>query len=592
MKLSYSRVGVFKQCPYRYKLQYIDHLKTIFNCDPANALVIGQALHTGLEKGVDAAIEEYYSSYPIITDLHVHEEIKLRNLIPKAADMLPDGVEHEVKLNGEDFVGYIDLLMPVGDNAFDIYDFKYSNAVDRYKESAQLHLYKYYFERTHPGKHINKLFYLIVPKTQIRQKKSEPTLFEFRNRLDQTLAELFPQIIEVQYDPNKVIDFLHDTKHLMECQEYEKSPSRLCDWCDYQKYCESDGKNRTDLLPSKGEINMLPKNERCPIQKTNYMKGWIYAPPFSGKTTFLDKAPDPLNLNTDGNTKYVTMQRQLLADQVKEAGRRTERTFAWQILKDAIADLEKGSDFETILLDLVEDTYEMCRLYMYDKLGITHESDDSFRAWDKVRTEYLSTIRRLLVLPYNIFLLSHEDTSKDLTSRNGDKITAIKPNINDKVANKLAGMVDFVARIEVNDDDTRYLSFKTNDVIFGGGRLNMGVDKIPLEWDELVKVYESVTEVKEEKKRAKKAEKPVDEPVSETGTDHDSGDNDSTDATKEEPPKRTRRRRAPDDSGDTEESAEPAAEEPAKEDRGAEETSDASEAPKKRTRRRRTKEKE
>ena len=322
------------------------------------------------------------------------------------------------------------------------------------------------------------------------------------------------------------------------------------------------------------------------------MKGWIYAPPFSGKTTFLDKAPDPLNLNTDGNTKYVTMQRQLLADQVKEAGRRTERTFAWQILKDAIADLEKGSDFETILLDLVEDTYEMCRLYMYDKLGITHESDDSFRAWDKVRTEYLSTIRRLLVLPYNIFLLSHEDTSKDLTSRNGDKITAIKPNINDKVANKLAGMVDFVARIEVNDDDTRYLSFKTNDVIFGGGRLNMGVDKIPLEWDELVKVYESVTEVKEEKKRAKKAEKPVDEPVSETGTDHDSGDNDSTDATKEEPPKRTRRRRAPDDSGDTEESAEPAAEEPAKEDRGAEETSDASEAPKKRTRRRRTKEKE
>ncbi|WP_241360469.1 PD-(D/E)XK nuclease family protein, partial [Pseudomonas aeruginosa] len=109
----------------------------------------------------------------------VHEEIKLRNLIPKAADMLPDGGEHEVKLDCEDFVGYIDLLVPVGDNAFDIHDFKYSNAVDRYKESAQLHLYKYYFERTHPGKHIDKLFYLIVPKTQIRQKKSEPTLFEF-----------------------------------------------------------------------------------------------------------------------------------------------------------------------------------------------------------------------------------------------------------------------------------------------------------------------------------------------------------------------------------------------------------------------------
>ena len=38
-------------------------------------------------------------------------------------------------------------------------------------------------------------------------------------------------------------------------------------------------------------------------------------------------------------------------------------------------------------------------------LSLIHISDDSFRAWDKVRTEYLSTIRRLLVLPYNLSLI-------------------------------------------------------------------------------------------------------------------------------------------------------------------------------------------
>ena len=86
---------------------------------------------------------------------------------------------------------------------------------------------------------------------------------------------------------------------------------------------------------------------------------------------------------------------------------------------------------------------------MYDRLGITHESDDSFRAWDKVRTEFLSTIRRLMNLDYeNIVLISHEDTSKDITKKSGDKITAIKPNIADKVANKIAGMVDIVARLK------------------------------------------------------------------------------------------------------------------------------------------------
>jgi hypothetical protein len=128
---------------------------------------------------------------------------------------------------------------------------------------------------------------------------------------------------------------------------------------------------------------------------------------------------------------------------------------------------------------------------MYDKLGITHESDDSFRAWDKVRTEFLSTIRKLINLDYeNIILISHEDTSKDITKKTGDKITAIKPNINDKVANKIAGMVDIVARVVV-DGDVRTLEFKSDEVIFGGGRLkNISTTSIPLVWDDLCKVYD------------------------------------------------------------------------------------------------------
>ena len=169
----------------------------------------------------------------------------------------------------------------------------------------------------------------------------------------------------------------------------------------------------------------------------------------------------------------------------------------WDVNKqiEAIDELEKTAGqngFKTIIVDLLEDTYESCRLFMYDRLGITHESDDSFRAWDKVRTEFLSTIRRLMNLDYeNIVLISHEDTSKDITKKSGDKITAIKPNIADKVANKIAGMVDIVARVVVEDDETRTLNFKSNEVIFGGGRLkNIKTTSIPLDWDELLKVYD------------------------------------------------------------------------------------------------------
>lgn len=496
MQVSYSRVGTFLSCPYKWKLSYKDRWTTLPTDDPQSPLVLGHALHTGIEKDTRTAIREYFSAYPIIDDRHINEAIKIENLIPKVKDIIPAG-QHEVKLECEDFIGFIDLLVPVDEDTFDIYDFKYSNNVDHYMESGQLHVYKYFFERLNPGKRIRNLYFLFIPKTMIRQKKTED-LYQFRTRLLDTLSNMYPDIKQVQYQPNKVMEFLLDTKHMVECTKFEKNPTRLCDWCDYKDYCQ------------KGiDYFMLPKNERIPVGTTKFMKGWIYGAPFSGKTTFLDNAPDPLNLNTDGNTKYVTMQRVRVRDEVTIEGRITKRKFAWEIFKEMIADLEKGSDFKTIIVDLVEDTREMCRLYMYDKLGISHESDGGYgKGWDMIKTEYLSTMRRLLQLDYNIFLLSHEDVSKDLTKKTGEKISRIAPNIQEALANKLAGMVDFVARVVVEDDDSRWLSFKTNEVIFGGGRLKIDVDRIPLDWDELMKVYQAAnSQATPEPEKVEKTEK-------------------------------------------------------------------------------------
>jgi hypothetical protein len=173
-------------------------------------------------------------------------------------------------------------------------------------------------------------------------------------------------------------------------------------------------------------------------------------------------------------------------------GRITKRKLAWEVFKEYIEELErKQNTYKTIVVDLVNDTYEMCRLYMYNKLGITHESDDTFRAWDKVRTEYLSTMRRVLHLPYdNIILISHEDSTKDLTKKSGEKITSIKPKFPDKVADALAGMVGFVGRVYV-DDGKHLLSVKSDEVVYGGGRLKVSDAIIPLEWDEVVKLFEA-----------------------------------------------------------------------------------------------------
>ena len=475
--LGYSAVSTFENCPYQYKLRYIDKVEMLDDYEATDALKIGTALHRGIETDVSTAIQEYYNSYPIITDAHITEAIKLETMIPKVKEVIPDG-QHEVFFKYGAFKGTIDLLVDNKDGTFSIYDFKYSNSIERYMQSAQLHVYKAFAEKT-LNITVSHLYFVFVQKVQIRQKKTED-LNRFRLRLKSTLQEAQVQVKEISYDANKVIDFMQNQVNILTCDDYIKTPSKLCDWCEYQNFCEN------------GEaINMaLPSTNRVEVKKDSFKKVWIYGQPYSGKTTFADQAPTPLNLNTDGNVKYVTMPRMAIKDEVTTEGRITKRKFAWEIFKEAITDLEKGSDFETIVVDLLEDTYEYCRLYMYDQLGITHESDDSFRAWDKVRTEYLSNIKRLLNLDYNIILISHEDTSKDLTKKGGDKVTAIMPNLNEKASKKIAGMVDLVARLVV-DGDKRTLNFKSDEVVFGGGRLQgVKTTEIPLSWDALCEVYD------------------------------------------------------------------------------------------------------
>ena len=469
-------------------MRYLQGITTIPATEPDNPLILGQAVHTGIEKSLEEAIREYCFSFPIITDEHINEIIKFETVIPLAKTAIPPGGKFEVEIKDDDFHGFIDYLVPATvfergvelPDTYDLYDFKYSNNVSGYKQSGQLHEYKYFFEKNNPGKKIRNIFFVFIPKVTIKKKKTE-TLLEFRQRLKEALSGVEVKIVQIEFNIEKVIEFLFGIKAVNEETEFPQEKSYLCRYCEFQEYCEK-GWNY---------FMKLPENKRRNIEAVEKRVLWIYGVPFCGKTTFANAFPDPLMLNTDGNIKFVDAPYIRIKDEVKVEGRQTKRTLAWELFKDTISELEKKENsFRTIIVDLLEDLYEHCRLYMYQQMGITHESDDSFRAWDKVRGEFLNTLKRLMNLDYeNIILISHEDTSKDITRKGGDKITAIKPNLQEKVANKVAGMVDVVARI-VADGDARTFSFKSNEVIFGGGRLKVNAKDIPLDVDALFAVYD------------------------------------------------------------------------------------------------------
>ena len=84
MQYSHSRVECYDKCPFQFKLRYIDRLTTIPTPAASSPLIVGSALHLGLEKGIEEMKKYYYNQYPLVTDLHINEMIKLvKNKFPE-----------------------------------------------------------------------------------------------------------------------------------------------------------------------------------------------------------------------------------------------------------------------------------------------------------------------------------------------------------------------------------------------------------------------------------------------------------------------------------------------------------------------------
>lgn len=240
MSYSYSKVKTFKDCPYKYYLKYIKNLKPRPSVDPSSPLFLGTACHTGIEtRSVEKAIEEYKSNYKFINPLHEAEMVKLRKVLEKAIVQIPEG-EYEYKIADEDgFVGYIDCLVPVGEDTYDILDFKYSNNQSKYKRSGQIHIYKYYFEKL-TGKKIRNIYYVFIPK--------------LRNPDDEV-----PDIdmVPIKYNPQQITMFQMSKEEMDKATVFEKCPNHYCSSCDYCRFCSSNGEDMTGLITEPEQVSLF-----------------------------------------------------------------------------------------------------------------------------------------------------------------------------------------------------------------------------------------------------------------------------------------------------------------------------------------------
>lgn len=450
----------------------------------ANALFVGTAMHTGAQFGVDAAKSEYRSMRFGYNEGHLIEDYKFDILVPKLQGALPQGQkEFEHAIDTPDFTGFIDLVVKNNDNSVSLYDFKYSNNVQHYLESPQIHLYRFYYELENPGVKIRDIGYIFVPKTFIRQKQAE-TWPQFCERLTQVLETAEVKYELVEYDVSKVINYWINVKRILEAKEFPKATGRNCTFCEYQQYCLTGNKELLMALP--------PNQKREITQNTITVKVMLYGAPYTGKTFAANTFPDPIFLNTDGNINSFNAPYISLVDTVQQVelpgGRiQTRVNMAWQQFLDALSDLQSGGHtYKTVVVDLVDDLYEACRRFMCQKLHITHESDDSFKAWEIVRNEFYAAMLRLTNLGLHVILICHEDSSRDLCSPRGEKVTVISPNLPEKVANKLAGMVDATGRVTKKDG---YHCIVFSPDVYSGNRMGLPNAIVENSYNGLLSLY-------------------------------------------------------------------------------------------------------
>ena len=79
----------------------------------------------------------------------------------------------------------------------------------------------------------------------------------------------------------------------------------------------------------------------------------LYAEPGTGKSTFASKAGNAFFISTDGNFPWLGLPEK---NHVKVS--------SWKETKDVIDEIVRGdakyNEFDTIVVDLLEDTYEWC----------------------------------------------------------------------------------------------------------------------------------------------------------------------------------------------------------------------------------------
>lgn len=230
---------------------------------------------------------------------------------------------------------------------------------------------------------------------------------------------------------------------------------------------------------------MLPTEKSKPTHTLKNKLFFIHGAPKAGKTTFASTFPNAIFAATEPGHNFVSVYK-------VDVSKWEEFT---EMVKELIKGKQDGShNYDTLIIDTVDNLYMACERYVRRREGIKHESELGFgKGYHMVRDEFKPYINLLGVKGFGIVFLSHSQ-ERDIETKT-QKITRIDATLGNTAKKFVSGLCDFIFYVHQDEEENRWLITKGSEALNAGDRSGVLPKAIPLTtFDNLEEIYKTEME--------------------------------------------------------------------------------------------------
>ena len=247
------------------------------------------------------------------------------------------------------------------------------------------------------------------------------------------------------------------------------------------------------------------------------IKMMLYGQPGVGKSVFALKFPKPYFITTDGNYEWL--------DEFGAKEEDHKQVTSWDDFLKVVKD-NKFENYETIVIDLIEDLFKWCENEFCKKNKLEHVGDLGYgKGYRITRDEFFIEMTKLIALDKNVIFLSHE-SSQSVKDKRGVENIIYGPSktLPDILRDQLEGRLRYVLRAKFKDiiDGEKIIQERKLSLGKDSNEFSIirGVDmtslKDEIELDYLTFVKELKLEIKETKTlQVEKKENKINEKIEE-----------------------------------------------------------------------------